>query len=146
MVHQIRVSPADRNAFGFLWWPTGELNQEAVDHRMEDHSFGATSSPSCSGFSLRKTAGDNKGVFKEKAVKTKEKLLRRRLSQISKVCWLCHPGRNAAIHLSPKWRRIDYSLVCTLISPLCLVYNYKKTKEFWTEVWQRGLINMQAKE
>ena len=29
-----------------------------------------------------------------------------------------------AIHLIPKWRRIDYSFACMLISPLCLVYKY----------------------
>ena len=60
MFHQIRVPPADRDAFRFLWWPTGDLNQEAVDHRMEVHLFGATSSPSCSSFALRKTAEDNR--------------------------------------------------------------------------------------
>ena len=38
--YQIRVSPAERDAFRFLWWPTGNLNQEAVDHRMEVHLFG----------------------------------------------------------------------------------------------------------
>ncbi|XP_074608716.1 uncharacterized protein LOC141863136 [Acropora palmata] len=70
MFHQIRVSPADRDAFRFLWWPTGDLNQEAVDHRMEVHLFGATSSPSCSGFALRKTAEDNKEDFEEEVVKT----------------------------------------------------------------------------
>ena len=70
MFHQIRVPPADRDAFRFLWWPTGDLNQEAVDHRMEVHLFGATSSPSCSSFALRKTAEDNKEDFEEEVVKT----------------------------------------------------------------------------
>ena len=70
MFHQIRVSPADHGAFRFLWWPTGDLNQEAVDHRMKVHLFGTTSSPSCSGFALRKTAEDNKGDFEEEVVKS----------------------------------------------------------------------------
>ena len=70
MFHQIRISPAEREAFRFLWWPTGHLNQEAVDHRMEVHLFGATSSPSCFGFALRKTAEDNKGDFEKEVVKT----------------------------------------------------------------------------
>ena len=70
MFHQIRVPPADRDAFRFLWWPTGDLNQEAVDHRMEVHLFGASSSPSCSRFALRKTAEDNKEDFEEEVVKT----------------------------------------------------------------------------
>ena len=33
------------------------------------------------------------------------------------------------IHLIPKRRPINYSFVCMLISPLCLVNMYKKTKE-----------------
>ena len=37
---------------------------------MEVHLFGATSSPSCSGFALRKTAEDNKEDFEEEVVKT----------------------------------------------------------------------------
>ena len=37
---------------------------------MEVHLFGATSSPSCSSFALRKTAVDNKGEFEEEVVKT----------------------------------------------------------------------------
>ena len=70
MFHQIRVSPADQDAFRFLWWPDGNLNQEPVDHRMEVHLFGATSSPSCFKFALRRTAEDNKGEFTEEVVKT----------------------------------------------------------------------------
>lgn len=70
MFHQVRVVPGDRDAFRFLWWPDGDLTQEPVDHRMEVHLFGATSSPSCSSFALRKTAEDNKGEFSEEIVKT----------------------------------------------------------------------------
>ena len=50
------------------------------------------------------------------------------------------------IHLIPKWRRIDYSLACMLISPLFLVYKYKKQKNFEAKMGQRQLINMQTKE
>ena len=70
MFHQIRVAPADQDAFRFLWWPNGDLTQQPVDHRMEVHLFGATSSPSCSNFALRRTAEDNKGEFSEEVVKT----------------------------------------------------------------------------
>ena len=56
MFHQVRVPPADQDAFRFLWWPDGNLNQELVDHRMEVHLFGVTSSPSCCNFTLRRTA------------------------------------------------------------------------------------------
>ena len=51
----------------------GNLKQEPVDHRMEVHLFGATSSPSCSNFALKRTAGDNKGEFTEEVVKTVER-------------------------------------------------------------------------
>ena len=70
MFHQIRVAPGDQDAFRFLWWPNGDLTQQPVDHRMEVHLFGATSSPSCSNFALRRTAEDNKGEFSEEVVKT----------------------------------------------------------------------------
>ena len=70
MFHQVRVPPADRDAFRFLWWPNSDLSQDPVDHRMEVHLFGATSSPSCSNFALRKTAQDNKDEFAKDIVKT----------------------------------------------------------------------------
>ena len=70
MFHQIRVAPADQDAFRFLWWPNSNLTQQPVDHRMKVHLFGATSSPSCSNFALRRTAEDNKGEFSEEVVKT----------------------------------------------------------------------------
>ena len=70
MFHQVRVPPADRDAFRFLWWPNSDLSQDPVDHRMEVHLFGATSSPSCSNFALRKTAQDNKDEYAKDIVKT----------------------------------------------------------------------------
>ena len=70
MFHQIRVAPDDRDAFRFLWWPNGDLTQQPIDHRMEVHLFGATSSLSCSSFALRRTAEDNKGEFSGAVVKT----------------------------------------------------------------------------
>ena len=65
MFHQVRVPPADQDAFRFLWWPDGNLSDESVDHRMEVHLFGATSSPSCSNFALRRTSDDTKGEFRD---------------------------------------------------------------------------------
>ena len=50
------------------------------------------------------------------------------------------------IHLTPKWRPINYSFACMLISPLRLVSMYKKQKNFEVKMRRRGLINMQAKE
>ena len=60
----------DRDAFRFLWWPEGDLTQQPIDHRMEVHLFGATLSPSCSSFALKRTAEDNKDEFSENVVRT----------------------------------------------------------------------------
>lgn len=70
MFHQVRVSPDDYDAFRFLGWPDDDLDQEPVDYRMEVHLFGATSSPDCSSFALRRTAEENIGEFGEDVVKT----------------------------------------------------------------------------
>ena len=58
MFHQVRVEPKDADALRFLWWPSGDLSQQPVDHRMDVHLFGATSSPSCASFCLRQVARD----------------------------------------------------------------------------------------
>ena len=60
--------------------------------------------------------------------------------------WSFYQKRDLPIHLIPKWRAINYSLVCMLISPLRLVNMYKKQKNFEVKMRQRGLINMQTKE
>lgn len=59
MFHQVRVRDSDRNALRFLWWPDGDMEKEPIDHCMTVHLFGATSSPSCTGFCLKKLAKDN---------------------------------------------------------------------------------------
>ena len=58
MFYQVRVEPKDANALRFLWWPSGDLNQLPVGHRMDVHLFGATSSASCASFCLRQVAQD----------------------------------------------------------------------------------------
>ena len=56
MFHQVRVAPRDRDCLRFLWWPGGDMSKQAIPHRMCVHLFGATSSPSCAAFCLRKAA------------------------------------------------------------------------------------------
>ena len=73
MFHQVGVSPDDYDAFRFLWWSDNDLDQEPVNYRMEVHLFGATLSPACSSFALRRTAEDNIGEFGEEVVKTVKK-------------------------------------------------------------------------
>ena len=68
MFHQVRVPPEDADLLRFLWWPAGDLSQDHVDFRMLVHLFGATSSPSCANFALRKCAEDNKGQFSQEAM------------------------------------------------------------------------------
>jgi len=63
------VAPDDYDAFRFLWWPDNDLVEDPVDYRMEVHLFGATSSPACSNFALRKAAEHNIGEFDEEVVK-----------------------------------------------------------------------------
>ena len=58
MFHQIRVNPEHVNALKFLWWPAGDLSKEPMDHRMTVHLFGASSSPSCAQYCLRRIARD----------------------------------------------------------------------------------------
>jgi hypothetical protein len=70
MFHQVKVAQADRDALRFLWWTDGDLAEEPDEYRMAVHLFGATSSPSCASFSLRKTANDNKEDFDIETVNT----------------------------------------------------------------------------
>ena len=70
MFHQVRVSPEDCDALRFLWWPDNDLNSEPEEYQMLVHLFGATSSPSCANFGLRRTAEDNQQEFSKEAVDT----------------------------------------------------------------------------
>ena len=45
MFHQVMVSPEDRDALRFLWWPGGDTSKAPQVYRMCVHVFGATSSP-----------------------------------------------------------------------------------------------------
>ena len=42
------------------------------------------------------------------------------------------------IHLIPKWQPINYSFVCMLISPLCLINMCKTQKNFEVKMKQRA--------
>ena len=70
MFHQVQVAPDDCNALRFLWWPNDDLSKEPVDYQMLVHLFGATSSPSCASFCLKKTASDNQGDFDVETITT----------------------------------------------------------------------------
>ena len=56
MFMQVKVPENDRNALRFLWWPEGDLSKEPEEYEMTAHPFGATSSPFCANFALRRAA------------------------------------------------------------------------------------------
>ncbi|KAL5011234.1 hypothetical protein ScPMuIL_011683 [Solemya velum] len=65
MFHQFKVNREDRNYLRFLWWKDGNLENDPTVYRMNVHLFGATSSPGCANFGLKKIASDNKDDFNE---------------------------------------------------------------------------------
>ncbi|CAC5370836.1 unnamed protein product [Mytilus coruscus] len=52
----------------FLWCPNGDLNQKPRSYCMQVHLFGAKSSPSCSGYALKRTVRDNSHLFDPEVV------------------------------------------------------------------------------
>ena len=70
MFHQVQVSPKDCHAFRFLWWPRNDLDSDPAEYQMLVHLFGASSSPGCSDFALRRTADDNRAEFRQEVVDT----------------------------------------------------------------------------
>ncbi|KAK2903738.1 hypothetical protein Q8A73_010395 [Channa argus] len=70
MFHQVKVSSADADLLRFLWWPDGDVSRPMAEYRMEVHLFGATSSPSCANYALRRCAEDNTHLFDDCTVNT----------------------------------------------------------------------------
>lgn len=68
MFHQVLVPPDDRDFLRFLWWPKGDVQLPPTEHRMKVHLFGATSSPSCANFALRRCAVDHGHHYSEETV------------------------------------------------------------------------------
>ena len=61
--HQVKVAEEHRDMLRFLWWESGDISREPVEYRMTVHLFGATSSPGCANFALKRTAQDNEKEF-----------------------------------------------------------------------------------
>ena len=68
MFHQFRVRVEDRDYLRFLWWKDGNLNEEPVIYRIKVHLFGATSSPGCAMYGLKKLAKDHGRNFSDNVV------------------------------------------------------------------------------
>ena len=73
MFYQVRVPPKDSDFLCFPWWPEGDLNRPLEEYRMTVHIFGATSSPCCACFALRKTAEERSNKTTVEAAKTIER-------------------------------------------------------------------------
>ena len=63
MFHQLFVNPDYRNLLRFLWWDKGNVDSTPTEYRMTVHLFGATSSPGCANFTLKRTADDFEELF-----------------------------------------------------------------------------------
>lgn len=68
MLSQVFVSPEDRGALCYLWWPDGDLKKDPKTFQMLVHIFGATTSPSICGYALRRTAADNSNGFSSETI------------------------------------------------------------------------------
>ena len=72
MFNQVKVPPEDSDALRFLWWEDSDLERPS-EFQMTSHIFGATDSPSCANFCLKRAAEDRKGRFSDEAVSAVDK-------------------------------------------------------------------------
>ncbi|XP_043956787.1 uncharacterized protein LOC122822295 [Gambusia affinis] len=70
MYHQVKVANEDTDLLRFLWWPEGDFTRTLEEFKMIVHPFGATSSPSCAMFALRRTAEDNQSKSSSETLET----------------------------------------------------------------------------
>ena len=60
MFHQVKVPHKDQDLLRFLWWRDGNIERPLEEYRMSVHLFGATSSPTCASFALKKAIEESK--------------------------------------------------------------------------------------
>lgn len=70
MFPQVKVPPEDADLLRFLWRPDGDICKDLVEYRMVAHLFGATSSPSCASYALRRCTEENRDLFETTVVIT----------------------------------------------------------------------------
>ena len=63
MFHQFLVPEEYLDLLRFLWCRDGNSNNEVVEYWMKVHLFGASSSPGCANFGLRRAADDGEDEF-----------------------------------------------------------------------------------
>ena len=59
MYYQVKVREEHQDLLWFLWWEDGDLTADPVEFRMTVHLFGASSSPGCANFALKKAAEES---------------------------------------------------------------------------------------
>ncbi|KAI2645663.1 Cold shock protein 1 [Labeo rohita] len=68
MFYQVKVPAEDSDLLRFLWWSKGDLSKDLEEFRMVVHLFGASSSPRCSNYALKKCADDHGAMFNQRTV------------------------------------------------------------------------------
>ena len=62
-IAQVYIAEEYWDLLRFLWWENGDSSKDPIESRMTVHLFGATSSPGCANFVLKKTAQDSECKF-----------------------------------------------------------------------------------
>lgn len=70
MFYQVKLADRHTDYVRFVWWPSGDVKADLADYKMTVHLFGATSSPGCANFALRKAADDNELLIGSEAADT----------------------------------------------------------------------------
>ena len=70
MFHQVRVEPSDSDSLRFLWADTPHENSKVETYQMLVHIFGATDSPCCTNFAVKKLARDNSDHYSAMTIET----------------------------------------------------------------------------
>ena len=90
LFYQVPVWEEDRRFLVFLWWKDGKCKNPVIDCEINVHVFGATSSPGCSHYALKKRSLDYKDVRGSKASETLHRNLNskiwRRSSRVGEIC------------------------------------------------------------
>ena len=68
MFQHFRVRAEDRDYLCFLWLKDGDITKDPITYRMKVHLFGATSSPGCAVYGLKKLAKDHGTKFSKEVV------------------------------------------------------------------------------
>ena len=71
--YQVKVLENHRSLLCFLWWPEDDFDLSPIDHEMRARVFGASSSPGCSNYALKRTSIDYCKEFGEDVSSTLKK-------------------------------------------------------------------------